>query len=116
MTLYSSLEGELQMLRIVKTILWILAAYKWGHWRDWRKYYATLLFGITGDLIYFVLSYNHPLWELVSPIMNITFNHILVDLLSFPAIGLLFLSKYREEKPWLKRGLFNFMGCRISNY
>ena len=94
------------MIRLIKLALWVLASYKWGHWRDWRKYYPTILFSIMGELIYFTLTYNHPLWEAVSPSMNITFNHLLIDLIAFPAIGLLLLSNFPAKKNYLKRGLY----------
>ncbi|KLU66419.1 hypothetical protein DEAC_c18180 [Desulfosporosinus acididurans] len=40
--------------------------------------------------------------------MNVTFNHLITDLLTFPAMGLLFLSNYPKSKPRSERGLYLF--------
>lgn len=40
----------------------ILAAIKWGDWKNWKRYYPTFLFFIIGDLLYQFLLYNKSMW------------------------------------------------------
>ncbi|SHI77540.1 CBO0543 family protein [Desulfosporosinus lacus] len=94
------------MLRIVKGILYILAAYKWGDWKNWKIYYPTILFWILGDYIYGYLTYNYPLWELISPGGKVTFNTMFVDFITFPATVLLFLGRFPEKGSIAKKGIF----------
>ncbi len=58
-------------------LMWIIVTYKIGDWRNWRKYYHTILFFWCGDLIYNVLFYKNPLWVYTNP----AFNHQFTDLL-----------------------------------
>lgn len=45
-------------------LIWLLACWKWGDWKNWQKYYSTLLFFIVGDFIYlYLLSDLYPMWR-----------------------------------------------------
>lgn len=48
---------------IALDVLFILAAWRWGDWRNWRKYHATILYFLLGDVFYMALTRNHPLWQ-----------------------------------------------------
>ncbi|PIB57799.1 hypothetical protein, partial [Pseudomonas sp. 2822-17] len=50
------------IIHIVIKLLFLFAAYKWGDWEKWEKYYPTILFFIIGDLLYNFLFYNYPMW------------------------------------------------------
>jgi hypothetical protein len=73
------------MLRLLKSAIWILAAYKWGDWRNYKKYYPTILFMISGDLVYQFLTYDYPLWELSDPLLNATLTTLLMVFINWPA-------------------------------
>jgi hypothetical protein len=80
-------------------VLLAIACYKWGKWRNWKEYYPTILYVITGDLAYNVLFMENRLWEYVWPI-----HHRYADLfycfLVFPPAVILFLSHC--PKGWKK--------------
>jgi hypothetical protein len=40
----------------------LLAAFKWGDWKNWRDYYPTFLFFLVGDLLYQFLLFNKSMW------------------------------------------------------
>jgi hypothetical protein len=49
-------------MHIAILTLFILAALKWGDWKNWQKYYPTFLFFMVGDLLYQFLLTNKPMW------------------------------------------------------
>ncbi|MEH7082234.1 CBO0543 family protein [Neobacillus drentensis] len=53
------------MAEIIGVSTWILAAVRWGDWRNWYIYYPTILYFILGDALYYYVTYNHQLWSLV---------------------------------------------------
>ena len=80
---------------------WIYVAYRAGDWRNWRKYYPTILFFWCGDLIYNIVFYKKPLWVFENP----AFSHQFTDLLSlfivFTCTVLIFIPRY--PKPFGKQ-------------
>ncbi|WP_449622412.1 CBO0543 family protein [Robertmurraya sp. Marseille-Q9965] len=82
---------------------YIVAGWKWGDWRNWEKYYSTILFFIVGDLIYNFLLYNYSMWHFHTSFDKaILPNHSLISLaiefVSFPVKVLIFLGHYPEHK------------------
>lgn len=71
---------------IIPFIVW-----KWGDWKNWNKYYSTILYFIIGDLVYNFLTYNSPLWKYEPSIMNSTLADLLIAVVVFPSTVLLFL-------------------------
>lgn len=69
----------------------ILVTWKWGDWRNWEKYYPTILYFIIGDLTYNFLVYNKPLWSYESTMFNHTLIDILITFTVFPCVVLLFI-------------------------
>jgi hypothetical protein len=49
-------------MHIIGSFLWILATWKWGDWRNWKKYQSTILYMIVFSLLFDVLTYNHSLF------------------------------------------------------
>ena len=91
------------MLILVSILIWVLSAYKWSDWKNWRRYYPTMLFFIVGDLTHTLLSYNHPLWELIAlPFFNVTFTVLIIAFIAWPASVLLFLSLYPKTDSFSK--------------
>ncbi len=90
------------MYRLVIAAIWILVAYKWADWKNWKKYYPTILFMITGDLVYNFLTYNHPLWELTDPIFKVTFTTLLIITITWPASILLYLTRFPKDDGFKK--------------
>lgn len=91
------------MLIFLSILIWLLSACKWADWKNWRHYYSTILFFINGDLVYYVMTYNHPLWELIaSPVFNVTFTVLIIAFIAWPASVLLYLSLYPKSNEFLK--------------
>jgi hypothetical protein len=84
--------------------LWILT-WRFSDWRNWRKYYPTILFIILFSLFTFVLTCDYPLWlyhdTLFSP--NRMISEFRLDFLLFPAIILLYLTFYPYASGMLRQ-------------
>lgn len=80
-------------MKLLLPLSWILAAYMWSDWRNWKNYYPTILFFILGDIIYNFVAYNYPLWEQKSS-LGVTFTVLLVAATIWPSSVLLYLSNF----------------------
>jgi hypothetical protein len=76
------------------SIFSIFACYKRGHWKQWDKYYSTILFFITGDTIYNILFQNNLLWRYVSPVLNHTIINMIIAFTVYPSTVLFFLPNH----------------------
>jgi len=79
------------MYHIFLAIVSIAICYKLGDWRNWRKYYSTILFFILSSVVCIVLTYNHPLWLYKSEILNQTFSDLLISITVYPSTIMLFI-------------------------
>lgn len=50
------------VIRGIHAALWITATYKFGDWKNWAKYYPTVLFMGMGNLIYHLAFQKKVLW------------------------------------------------------
>lgn len=99
----------------VKAILYILVCLKWGDWKNWRKYYPTILYVIIWDLMFSRFTVNYPLWTFSHPLLKHTFSDLLIAFVSFPCAILLYLP-YVPKKSIIKQilhiafwaGIFSF--------
>ncbi|ANX13655.1 hypothetical protein ABE41_016720 [Fictibacillus arsenicus] len=90
-------------MHILLLIIFILAGWKWGDWKNWRKYYPTILFFIIGDLLYNYLLYDYTMWRFHTSfdkfiLPNHTLISIAVTFISFPVKVLIYLGHYPENK------------------
>lgn len=88
---------KFMIIRLVKAALWIVAVYKFGDWRNWKKYYSSMLFFATGDLIYNVVFYNNRLWEFQSDFLVPSLNEIFIIFTVFFSTVLLYLSRFPKK-------------------
>ena len=65
------------MFILFRAVVWVFIAWRWGDWRNWHRYQATILYIILCDLLYNVLTYNHSMWEYSSGLFP---NHITANL------------------------------------
>lgn len=79
------------MLRIIVALIFIFALFKWGDWKNWKKYYPTILYFIIGDLAYNTIFCCGLLWEYTGLISH-TFSDFFVAFFEFPCIVILFLT------------------------
>ena len=82
---------------------------KWGDWRNWEKYYSTILFFIIGDLFYNFIFFDYPMWRFFDgnpPIFGydkfIVFSFIFFR---YPATVLIYLGKFPKG---LRKGIIWF--------
>ncbi|MEH7383636.1 CBO0543 family protein [Bacillus sp. JJ1533] len=112
-------------MHLVYNVLFLLAAVKWGDWRGWREYYATILFFIVGDLLKNVLFHDYFIWTYQETIFakNILINHTFITLLiafvCYPATALIFLGRYPKGKSkqllWIGIWVFLFTIVEFIN-
>jgi hypothetical protein len=90
---------------ILINAIYLIAGIKWGDWRNWKKYYPTLLFLIIGDFLYNFLLYEKSMWIFHDVILP---NHTMVTLLamviSYAVTVLIYLGRF--PKGWKKRSLW----------
>lgn len=84
-------------VRLIMALLWIISAYLWGDWKNWRKYYPTMLFMGMGDLIYHSVFHNKPLWIFQPDILVSSLNELFVIFTIFFSTVLLFLTYFPEK-------------------
>ena len=103
---------------ILINIFYLIAGYKWGDWRNWKKYYPTILFFILGDFLYNFLLYKESMWlfhDLILP--NHTTITILAMVISYTATVLIYLGRFpkRMEKQIIMVFVMvrNIFMCRI---
>ncbi|MCA1029612.1 hypothetical protein LCL95_01040 [Bacillus timonensis] len=97
------------MISIIVTAIFLLSAWKWGDWKNWRKYYPTMLYMVLNAVLFNLLTYEYPTWEWRDN-SRIFPNHTLLDMwiifTQFPAVVLLVLSYHQNTfktkfKRWL---------------
>ncbi len=73
---------------------------RFGDWKNYKKYYPTILFVITGDLLYNLFTYQAPMWsynpDFICP--NHTITNLWVMMTVYPATVLIYLPHFPEKK------------------
>jgi len=95
-------------MHIIYNLLFFLAAWRWGDWKNWTNYYPTILFFILLDLLYNFLTYNRPLWMFHERLLpTLLPNHTLISLLimfvSYPATIMIYLKNFYKTEKWVTR-------------
>lgn len=78
---------------IVIAICLLLLAWRWGDWREWRKYHATLLYIALMNFTYYFYTNHTELWEFHSSFGH-TVNETIYNFIINPLMVFLFLSTY----------------------
>ncbi|HWP97337.1 MAG TPA: CBO0543 family protein [Syntrophomonadaceae bacterium] len=68
-----------------------LVCWKWGDWRNWKKYYSTILFFIIWGLLYSYMTVNYPLWRLDHPLFKHTYSDLIISFIAYPSVVMLYL-------------------------
>ncbi|WNC13318.1 CBO0543 family protein [Brevibacillus brevis] len=86
----------------VTLILWsVFAVWRWGNWKHWKQYHATMLFMALSSAMYDVLVNDGDfyLWRYIgNRYVSEEMASLMYTVIAFPANALLFLSNYPEEK------------------
>jgi hypothetical protein len=89
-------------MHIAITLLTILASFKWGKWKNWREYHASMLFIATGGLLYEFIVKENTLWKFHPDLLYGHDMTIMVyALITMPISIFLFLSHFPER--WSQR-------------
>lgn len=90
---------------ILINVFYLIAGIIWGDWRNWQRYYPTILFFMIGDFLYNFLLYNKSMWifhDLILP------NHTMITLLamtiSYTVTVLIYVGRFPIG--WKKRSLW----------
>lgn len=86
------------MIFILIAAISILICYKIGDWRNWKKYYSTILFFILSNTVCILLTFRHPLWLYESKILNKTFCDLLIAITAYPSTVMLFIPNFPKKK------------------
>jgi hypothetical protein len=84
----------LEKLHIALFVASVFSAYRWGDWRNWEKYYSTILFFGLLDLAQNCVYHSMPLWTYTCTI-GIRLPHTLISLfwvlIIYPATILIYI-------------------------
>jgi hypothetical protein len=97
------------MIHVVVLIAVIIMAWRWGEWKNWSRYHATMLFMAAGDLFYKYLYHCNPLWEYGNLFINQTVTDLIYNLLVLPLSALLLLSNCPESLAKQAMKILKFM-------
>lgn len=78
--------------QIIICLIMVVAACKFGQWRNWKSYYPTILYFIIGNLVYAVISIEYPLWNFESNLLSKTFSNLVINFIFFPSTIILYLT------------------------
>jgi hypothetical protein len=78
----------------------VFFVWRWGGWKNWKKYQSTILYFITFDLLYNFLCYNYFLWEYEPSIIfpNHTLTNIFVMFVGNSCSILVYLGKFPTKR------------------
>lgn len=83
-------------MHLALVILVVFSVWRYGDWKNWRKYHDTMLYIIMGNLLYYFLYHDHILWHF-QPDFLFT-SHFLIELLYtfiiLPGSALILLTDY----------------------
>ena len=85
------------MVFAIVAMLFILIAWKWGDWRNWRTYYPTIAFWIIGNYLADTLTYTKPLWLFDSPGLNNTLIDLFWKYAIYPSVLMVYLYRYPKS-------------------
>ncbi len=82
--------------RICLLLIFLIAVMRLGDWKNWQKYYSTVLFVIIANLLVSFLTYHHVLWYYNPDILVKTSStvELLNSFFMLPVSTFIYLSKY----------------------
>ncbi|QBP40172.1 CBO0543 family protein [Paenisporosarcina antarctica] len=93
------------------TVSLIFVTWRYSDWRNWRKYYSTILFISIVSLLSFILTTDYPLWLYNESFLfpNRMMHEIRMIFFLFPSIILLFLTFYPNASVMLRQLAYIFI-------
>jgi hypothetical protein len=95
-------------IHIALTLWAVLAAIRWGDWKNFKRYYPTLLYIIACDFLYKIFALDkYHLWRLQADfVLNHMATYFMYVLIIFPMTTFTFLSTYPSH---LKKQIVHIM-------
>jgi hypothetical protein len=92
-------------IRMALPFIYLVVAWRFGDWKNWRKYYPTILFIISVDFFISILMYKFPLWTFHRSLLipNHTITDFILTFTCFPQMVLIYLSRYPYKSAWYKQ-------------
>jgi len=89
-------------IRLMLPFIYFILVMKCGNWRNWKKYYPSILFVICVDFFICILTYKYSLWEFQPSFLipNHTTAEFLLVFTFLPAMALIYLSRYPFKLKW----------------
>ncbi|PAE23933.1 MULTISPECIES: CBO0543 family protein [Bacillaceae] len=82
-------------MHYILVILVIILSCIKGDWKNWERYYPTMLYISVASFIYEFISHSHfHLWELEKDTLTLMGVHLMHNIVINPLIGFVFLSNY----------------------
>lgn len=107
-------EGKKSM-HLILGVITLLAAWRYGDWKNWRQYHHTMMYFAMGNLLYNFLTANHFLWKLKPDFLpNHSLTEMVYTFVTFPATALMFLSAYPEQYKKLIGHYLKWIGIYIG--
>ncbi|WP_051633563.1 CBO0543 family protein [Bacillus sp. UNC41MFS5] len=102
------LHTVVSYLRLGLPIVYMIGTWRFADWRNWEKYYPTILFIIAVDFFITVLMSEYPLWTFQGSLIvpNHTIADFMLTFITFPNLTLLYLSLYPYQSHWPKQVLY----------
>lgn len=85
------------IIRLILASVWIVCAYIWGDWKNWKRYYPTMLFVGMGDLIYIAVFHDKVLWDFQEDLLVPSLNELFVIFTIFFSMTLIYLSNFPKK-------------------
>ena len=87
------------MFRVVIFAGFVFSAWRWGDWKNWEKYYSTILYFILISILQTLVTYDHYLWKFnPTPALPLLNNHIAITIavsfVVFTCTTLIYLGNY----------------------
>jgi len=103
------------MYLLLVIAVWILFAYKFIDWSQWKKQYSTILFFMVFNLLYNTIYYNHTLWAFRG-ITAEWINHSIINLAFTFFICPVGLIIYLQRFPSSNRNQLIYVGIWVTFY
>ncbi|AST91021.1 MULTISPECIES: CBO0543 family protein [Sutcliffiella] len=89
------------MYLLLVMIVWILFAYKFVDWSQWKKQYSTILFFMVVNLFYNYFYYNHTLWAfrgITAEWLNHSIINLAFTLFICPVGLIIYLQRFPQKR------------------
>ncbi|MFP5112970.1 CBO0543 family protein [Bacillaceae bacterium C204] len=95
-------------LRLMLPFMYLIGTWRLSDWRNWKKFYPTILFIISVDFFISNLMHEYPLWTFHGALIipNHTIADFMITFTGFPQIILIYLSRYPYHSKWYRQVVY----------